>query len=124
MLARITVLLLLFCMAAGEVQMAMPFEVTEGVARVDRRPYADVIGQSTLPVQPASEYTELRNLIAMRGEDRTEVRLRVHPGDVQVVYFTIVKSRLRLSDLLFSFPSRAWERRSRSSASRPLAGMR
>ena len=66
-----------------------------GVARVDRRAFADVVIRASLPVQSAREYTEPRNLTAVKSKDGTEVRLRVHPGDVQVVYFTIAQSRPR-----------------------------
>lgn len=57
-----------------------------GVARVDRRQFVDVIVRTGLPVKSAKEYTEPRDLTPEKGKDGTEVRLRVHPGDVQVVY--------------------------------------
>ena len=66
-----------------------------GVVRVDRRAFADVIVRTSLPVQAVREYTEPRDLKARKGERGTEVRLRVHPGDVQVVYFTMEKHPAR-----------------------------
>jgi hypothetical protein len=62
-----------------------------GVARVDRRAFADVLVRTALPVQSAKEYTEPRDLTPAKGKDGTEIRLRVHPGDVQVVYLTTGK---------------------------------
>jgi hypothetical protein len=62
-----------------------------GVARVDRRAFADVVVRTSLLVKSVREYTEPRDLTAMKGKGRSEVRLRVHPGDVQVVYFTLKK---------------------------------
>jgi hypothetical protein len=56
-----------------------------GVARVDRRAYVDVVVRTALPVKSAREWTEPRDLTPTKGKDATEVRLRVHPGDVQVV---------------------------------------
>ncbi len=56
-----------------------------GVARVDRRAYVDVVVRTALPVASAKEWTEPRDLTPTQGRDGTEVRLRVHPGDVQVV---------------------------------------
>jgi hypothetical protein len=57
-----------------------------GIARVDRRQYVDVVLRTQLPVKSAKEYTGPRDLTAMKGNDRSEVNVRVHPGDVQVVY--------------------------------------
>src|SRR5262249_11226248 len=57
-----------------------------GVARVDRRAYVDVVLHTSLPVKSAKEYTGPRDLTPEKGKDGTEVRLRIHPGDVQVVY--------------------------------------
>jgi hypothetical protein len=62
-----------------------------GVARVDRRAVADVVVRMTLPVKSVREYTEPRDLTPVKGETGSEVYLRVHPGDVQVVYFTVAK---------------------------------
>jgi hypothetical protein len=62
-----------------------------GVARVDRRQFADVVIRTRLPLQSAREYSQPRDLPAAPGPDGTEVQLRVHPGDVQVVYLVISK---------------------------------
>jgi hypothetical protein len=60
-----------------------------GVARVDRRKYVDVVVRTSLPVRRAGEYTQPRDLTPVQTKGNTEVRLRVHPGDVQVVYLTV-----------------------------------
>jgi hypothetical protein len=60
-----------------------------GVARVDRRAFVDVQVRTALPVKSVREYTEPRELSAVKGEGKSTVRLRVHPGDVQVVYLTV-----------------------------------
>ena len=57
-----------------------------GVARVDRRAYVDVVLRTALPVKSAREYTEPRDLAVDRVKDVTRIPVRVHPGDVQVVY--------------------------------------
>jgi hypothetical protein len=59
-----------------------------GVARVDRRAFVDVVLRTALPIRSVREQTEPRDLKAEQGKDGTEVRLRIHPGDVQVVSFT------------------------------------
>ncbi|HEY7315889.1 MAG TPA: hypothetical protein VH643_41550 [Gemmataceae bacterium] len=64
-----------------------------GVARVDRRAFADVMVRTTLPVTSVREYTEPRDLTAVHGEKGTTVSLRVHPGDVQVVSIKTVVGR-------------------------------
>jgi hypothetical protein len=56
-----------------------------GVARVDRRAWVDVLLRTRLPFKEVKEYTEPRDLALASGKDGAEVRLRVHPGDVQVV---------------------------------------
>jgi hypothetical protein len=48
-----------------------------------------------LPVQSVCEYIQPRDLTAVKKEGATEVRLRVHPGYVQVVYFTRAKQQAR-----------------------------
>jgi len=58
-----------------------------GIARVNRRAYADIVVRTALPVKSAREYTGPRDLELQRTKDTTEVRLRVPVGDVQVVYF-------------------------------------
>lgn len=57
-----------------------------GVARVDRRAVAEVVLHAARPLQSAKEYTEPRDLDLSKGKTGSEFRLRVHPGDVQVVY--------------------------------------
>jgi hypothetical protein len=56
-----------------------------GVARVDRRAVADVVVRTKLPVKSAKECTEPRDLTPERLQEGTVIRVRVHPGDVQVV---------------------------------------
>ncbi len=56
-----------------------------GVARVDRRAYVDVVLRAALPVKSAKEWTEPRDLTPEKGKDGTSIKVRVHPGDVQVV---------------------------------------
>ena len=62
-----------------------------GVARVNRRAFVDVVVRTTLAVKSAREHTEPRELQSVKRERGTEVRLRVHPGDVQVVGFVLEK---------------------------------
>ena len=57
-----------------------------GVARVDRRKFVDLVLHTALPVKSAREYTEPRDLTLSKGEASTQIHVRVHPGDVQVVY--------------------------------------
>jgi hypothetical protein len=57
-----------------------------GVARVNRRAFVDVVIQTRLPVKSAREYTGPRDLGMVKGDKGSEVKVRVHPGDVQVVY--------------------------------------
>jgi hypothetical protein len=57
-----------------------------GVARVDRRAYVDVVVRTGLPVKLAKEYTQPRDLTPVPGKDGTAIAVRVHPGDVQVIY--------------------------------------
>jgi hypothetical protein len=56
-----------------------------GVARVDRRQVVDVVVRTTLPVKSAKEYTGPRDLAPAAVGGATEVRVAVHPGDVQVI---------------------------------------
>jgi hypothetical protein len=56
-----------------------------GVARVDRRAYVDVVVRTGLAVKSAKEWTEPRDLAMIKGKDGTVIKMRVHPGDVQVV---------------------------------------
>jgi hypothetical protein len=60
-----------------------------GVARVDRRAWADVLVRTRLPVKSVKEYTQPRDLAVTVGKEGREVRLRIHPADVQVVYLTV-----------------------------------
>jgi hypothetical protein len=60
-----------------------------GVARVDRRAFVDVLVRTALPVASVKEMTGPRDLTPEKGKDATTLRLRVHPGDVQVLYFTL-----------------------------------
>jgi hypothetical protein len=57
-----------------------------GIARVNRRAFADVVLRTALPIKGAREYTGPRDLELRRAEQGTEVRVRVPVGDVQVVY--------------------------------------
>jgi hypothetical protein len=59
-----------------------------GVARVDRRAFVDVELRATVPVKSAREYTQPRDLEIAKDKDAAVVKLRVHPGDVQVVHLT------------------------------------
>jgi hypothetical protein len=57
-----------------------------GIARVDRRAFVDVVLWTSLPFKSAQELTQPRDLkIEKLADSLNEVRLRVHPGDVQVV---------------------------------------
>lgn len=58
-----------------------------GIARVDRRAYVDVVLRTKLNVSSAKEYTEPRDLTIDKGANGAEVKVRIHPGDVQVVGF-------------------------------------
>jgi hypothetical protein len=60
-----------------------------GVARVDRRAFVDVVVRTALPVKSAKEVTQPRDLTPAKGKDGTGVRVRVHPGDVQVIYLVM-----------------------------------
>jgi hypothetical protein len=57
-----------------------------GVARVDRRAFVDVVVRTALPVKSAKEVTQPHDLAPVKGKDGTEWRVRIHPGDLQVVY--------------------------------------
>lgn len=56
-----------------------------GIARVDRSQFVDVILRTSLPVKSAKEFTQPRDLKTEKGKDGTEISVRVQPGDVQVV---------------------------------------
>jgi hypothetical protein len=64
-----------------------------GVARVDRRKFVDAVIRMRLTIQSAKEQTgpeELR--VSGDGKDGQAVRIRVHPGDVQVVALKLANS--------------------------------
>ncbi len=56
-----------------------------GIARVDRRAVADVVLRTEQPLTAARELTQPRDLSAGRDAQSTTIKLRVHPGDVQIV---------------------------------------
>jgi len=57
-----------------------------GVARVDRRQYADIVLRTKLAVRAAKEYTQPRELTVAKGKDGWQsVPVRVEAGDLQVV---------------------------------------
>jgi hypothetical protein len=52
--------------------------------------FVDVVLHTQLPVASATEYTQPRDLPVHKGKDgAAAVRVRVHPGDVQVVYLEV-----------------------------------
>ncbi|MFO0965112.1 MAG: hypothetical protein U0793_05945 [Gemmataceae bacterium] len=56
-----------------------------GLARVDRRAFVDVTLRTALPIKSAREWTGPGDLAVERVDGRAVVRVRVQPGDVQVV---------------------------------------
>jgi hypothetical protein len=56
-----------------------------GIARVDRKSYIDVDLTTELPVASAKEWTGPSELSLQKNGKHTTIRLRVHPGDLQVV---------------------------------------
>jgi hypothetical protein len=60
-----------------------------GIARVDRRQAIEVVVRSAVPVKSAKEYTGPRDLVPLKAGDGAEVRVTVHPGDVQVIGLTV-----------------------------------
>jgi hypothetical protein len=56
-----------------------------GVARVDRRQFVEVIVRSTTPIKAAKEHTGHRELSQVDVDGGSEVRVTVQPGDVQVI---------------------------------------
>jgi hypothetical protein len=68
-----------------------------GIARVDRRAFRDVVIRARQPIAAAKELTQPRELKPLAPADAgpaaavSELRLRVHPGDVQVVQITSAK---------------------------------
>jgi hypothetical protein len=57
-----------------------------GLARVDRRAFVDVVLRTPWAVKSAREYTQPRDLTAEAADKGSVIRVRVHPGDVQVVH--------------------------------------
>jgi len=58
-----------------------------GVARVDRRAFTDIVLRTALPIRSAREYTQPADLTVEKGPAGNEIHIRVQPGDVQVVGF-------------------------------------
>ena len=56
-----------------------------GVARVDRRQFVDVVIRTQLPVKSAKEWTGPDDLTPTHTATGTTVKVRVRPGDVQVI---------------------------------------
>jgi hypothetical protein len=56
-----------------------------GVARVDRRQFVDVVIRTALPLKSAKEWTAPRALSPVPAASETALTVRVHPGDVQVI---------------------------------------
>jgi hypothetical protein len=57
-----------------------------GLARVDHRAFVDVVIHTNLKVTSAKEYTQMQDLKVQPAAGGNEIRLRIHPGDVQAVY--------------------------------------
>ena len=53
------------------------------------RAFVDVVVRTKLNVTSAKEFTEPRDLTFEKGPNGADVRLRVNPGDVQVVGLTM-----------------------------------
>ena len=45
-----------------------------------------MIVRTVEPVKSAKEYTQPRDLEIAKEKDSSQIKVRVHPGDVQVVY--------------------------------------
>jgi len=58
-----------------------------GIARVDRTRYVDVEIRTQLNIKSATEYVNMQKLGIVKSANASTVRVRVEPGDVQVVYF-------------------------------------
>jgi hypothetical protein len=56
-----------------------------GIARVDRSKYVDVMLRTALPVQTAHEYTGSGDLQITRNGELSEISLRIDAGDLRVV---------------------------------------
>ena len=59
-----------------------------GVARVDRRQFVDVVIATKLPLKGAKEWTGPRDFAPATAAGETTMKVRVHPGDVQVIGLT------------------------------------
>jgi hypothetical protein len=60
-----------------------------GVARVDRRKFVDALIRTRLKVKAVKELTAPEDWKAVQSKEGSEIRLRVHPGDLQVVSLTV-----------------------------------
>jgi len=67
-------------------QIAAPIDRAGVKLRPGSTARVDVVVRTALPVKSAKEYTEPRDLTPVNGKDGTELRVRVHPGDVQIVH--------------------------------------
>jgi hypothetical protein len=56
-----------------------------GIARVDRRKYVDVLLRTALPVLTAREYTSPHDMQIVRTGENSEIRVHVDAGDLKVV---------------------------------------
>lgn len=56
-----------------------------GIARVDPRAFVDLVIRSRDSIKSAKEWTEPRNLTVEKGASGQEIKVRVLPGDVQVL---------------------------------------
>lgn len=58
-----------------------------GIARVDRKAYVDVELRTALPIVAAKDWTGPSELPITKSGSTATIKVRVHPGDVQVVGF-------------------------------------
>lgn len=58
-----------------------------GIARVDRTKFVEIEIRTNLDVKEAKEYVYQKALKIEKSDGTSTVRLRIEPGDVQVVYF-------------------------------------
>jgi hypothetical protein len=56
-----------------------------GIARVDRKKYVDVLLRTALPVKVAREYTSPRVLQVVKNGAASEIRVHINAGDLQVI---------------------------------------
>jgi hypothetical protein len=64
-----------------------------GIARVDRRAFVDVVLHTTLPIQSAQEMTRAFPLHREQAKGQTRVRLRIPAGDLAVVALQLAPAR-------------------------------